>query len=111
VHVCHLCGIAVEHRRRAAAQSSRGCLDRSQVEERRTTALEAEQVLDEWALRVDTVAATLDARTMPVPPAADVLTHESDIAEALGDPTPPEEGWRDAARQLCRSMIRATLSS
>jgi hypothetical protein len=31
---------------------------------------------------------------MPAPPA---LTDGGDIAEALSDPTPPEEGWRDTA--------------
>jgi uncharacterized protein (TIGR03083 family) len=101
--VSHLCGIAVD----ALAGRLSGVPDDSwtagQVDQRRGRPVE--QVLDEWAPQVDVIAAALDARRMPVPPAADVLTHEGDIAEALGDPVPPEQGWRDAARLLCRGTV------
>ncbi|HEY2192735.1 MAG TPA: maleylpyruvate isomerase N-terminal domain-containing protein [Actinomycetospora sp.] len=65
-----------------------------------------EEVLAEWAPHVEAIAAGLDARTIPPPAAADVLVHEGDIAEALADPVPHEDGWRDAARLLCRGKVR-----
>jgi hypothetical protein len=65
-----------------------------------------EEVLDEWAPHVAVIADGLDARRIPPPAAADVLVHEGDIAEALADPVPPEDGWRDAARLFCRGTVR-----
>lgn len=65
-----------------------------------------EEVLEEWAPHVDAIAAGLDSRTIPPPAAADALVHEGDVAEALADPVPPEEGWRDGARLLCRAKVR-----
>jgi uncharacterized protein (TIGR03083 family) len=101
--VSHLCGIAVD----ALDGRLRGVPDDAwtagQVDERR--GVPVVQVLDEWAPRVDVIAGALDARKMPVEVAADVLTHEGDVVEALGDPVPPEEGWRDAARLFCRGVI------
>lgn len=101
--VAHLAGIAVD----ATDGRLRGVPDDAwtagQVEQRRGVPTAA--VLDEWAPRVDAIAAALDARRMPVQMAADVLTHEGDVVEALGDPVPPEDGWRDAARLLCRGVV------
>ncbi len=102
--VSHLCGVAVDltdGRLRALPDDA---WTAGQVERRR--GVPVTQVLDEWASRVDAVAAALDGRRIPAPPAADVLTHEGDITEALGDPVPPEDGWRDAARLLCRGVVR-----
>jgi uncharacterized protein (TIGR03083 family) len=101
--VSHLCGIAVD----ALDGRLRGVPDDAwtagQVDERR--GVPVAQVLDEWAPRVDVIAGALDARKMPVEVAADVLTHEGDVVEALGDPVPPAEGWRDAARLFCRGVV------
>jgi hypothetical protein len=65
-----------------------------------------EEVLEEWSPHVETIAGGLDSRVIPPPAAADVLVHEGDIAEALAGPVPPEEGWRDASRLLCRGKVR-----
>ena len=103
--VAHLAGIAVD----VTEGRLRGIPDDAwtagQVDCRRGVPVRA--VLDEWAPRVEPIAAALDARRMPVQVAADVLVHEGDVVEALGDPVPPEEGWCDAARLLCRGVIGA----
>jgi uncharacterized protein (TIGR03083 family) len=101
--VSHLTGIAVD----VMAGRLRGIPDDAwtadQIARRRDAPVD--QVLDEWASHVDAVATALDARRMPVQVAADLLAHEGDVVEALGDPVPPEEGWRDAARLLCRGVV------
>lgn len=101
--VSHLTGIAVD----IVGGRLRGIPDDAwtagQVDQRR--GVPVERVLDEWAPQVDTIVAALDARRMPVQVAADVLTHEGDVAEALGDPVPPEEGWCEATRLLCRGVV------
>jgi hypothetical protein len=100
----HLCGIAVD----AVAGRISGIPDdewtAGQVDAR--LGVPIEEVLDEWAPHVATIAAGLDDRRIPPPAAADVLVHEGDLAEALADPVPPEDGWRDAARLLCRGKVR-----
>ncbi|MCD2196063.1 maleylpyruvate isomerase N-terminal domain-containing protein [Actinomycetospora endophytica] len=102
--VSHLSGIAVD----IVAGRLRGIPDdewtAGQVDQR--LGVPVEEVLDEWAPHVDTIVAGLDSRAVPPPAAADVLTHEGDIAEALADPMPPEDGWHDASRLLCRGMVR-----
>jgi hypothetical protein len=102
--VSHLSGLAVD----ALAGRLSGIPDdewtAGQVDQR--LGVPVEEVFEEWQPHVETIAAGLDARTIPPSPAADVLTHEGDIAEALADPMPPEEGWRDAARLLCRGTLR-----
>lgn len=101
--VAHLAGIAVdvtEGRLRAVPDDA---WTAGQVEARR--GVPVAEVLDEWAPRVGPVADALDARRMPVQVAADVLTHEGDVVEALGDRVPPDGGWRDAARLLCRGVV------
>ena len=75
-----------------------------QVADRRDRPVE--DVLAEWAAQVDGMAAALDARRLPPNPAVDALAHEGDVAEALGDAVPPEEGWRPAARLICRGVLR-----
>lgn len=101
--VSHLCGIAVD----VVGGRLRGIPDEAwtagQVDERR--GVPVAQLLDEWAPRVDVIASALDARKMPAQVAGDVLTHEGDVVEALGDPVPPEDGWRDAARLFSRNVI------
>ena len=101
--VGHLAGIAVDALSGRLGGIPDDAWTAGQVADRRGVAVE--QVLGEWAARVDAMAAALDTRTMPPNAAADALTHEGDIAEALGDRLPPEEGWRDAARLLCRFIV------
>jgi hypothetical protein len=102
--VSHLAGLADD----IVARRLRGIPDdewtAGQVDQR--LGVPVEEVLDEWAPHVATIADGLDARVIPPPAAADVLVHEGDIAEALADPVPPEDGWRDAARLLCRGKVR-----
>ena len=101
--VSHVCGLAVD----IVDGRLRGMPDDAwtarQVDERR--GVPVVQVLDEWTPRVDTIAGALDARTMPVQVAVDLLTHEGDVVEALGDPVPPSDGWRGAARLIGRSVV------
>ena len=101
--VSHLTGIAVD----IVGGRLRGIPDDAwtagQVDRRR--GVPVERVLDEWAPQVEVIATALDARRMPLQVAADALAHEGDVVEALGDPVPPEDGWRDAARLLCRGVI------
>ena len=101
--VSHVTGIAVDALGGRLGGIPDDAWTAGQVEQRR--GVPAERVLDEWAAQVDTVAAALDARHMPMQMAADLLTHEGDVVEALGDPAPPEEGWRDAVRLLCRGVV------
>lgn len=95
--VSHLSGIAVD----ALAGRLTGIPDDAwtagQVAERADR--RTEDVLDEWAARAEPFAAVVAQRRM-IPPAADVLTHEGDVAEALGDPVPPADGWRPLASGL-----------
>lgn len=103
--VSHLAGLADD----ILAGRLRGIPDdewtAGQVDQR--VGVPVEEVLAQWAPHVEPIASALDAREIPPPPAADVLVHEGDIAEALTDPVPPEDGWRDAARLLCRGSVRA----
>ncbi len=100
----HLCGLAVD----VVAGRMSGIPDdewtAGQVDAR--LGVPVEEVLDEWAPHVATIAKALDDRRIPPPAAADVLVHEGDVAEALADPVPPEDGWGDAARLLCRGKLR-----
>ena len=101
--VSHVCGIAVD----VVGRRLRGIPDDAwtagQVDQRR--GVPVTQVLDEWAGRVDVIARALDARKMPVQVAGDVLTLDGDVVEALGEPVPPADGWREAARLLGRSVV------
>lgn len=74
-----------------------------QVAERADTDLEA--VLAEWTGVVDAVVTALDTRQAPPNIALDVLTHEADVAEALGRPAPPAEAWGLAAQWMARGMV------
>ncbi|MDL5159160.1 maleylpyruvate isomerase N-terminal domain-containing protein [Actinomycetospora termitidis] len=66
-----------------------------------------EDVLDEWAPLVEPMVEGLNGRAMGVPPCADVLVHEGDIAEALADPAPPTEAWAPFAAMVCRGRVRS----
>lgn len=101
--VAHLSGIAVDALSGRLGAVPDAAWTAGQVAERR--GLTVEQVLAEWAGRVDGMVAALDARRMPPNAALDALTHEGDVVEALGDPVPPEEGWREAAGRLGRGVV------
>lgn len=101
--VAHLSGIAVDALAGRLTSIPNDAWTAGQVGERRGTTMP--QVLDEWAAQVDGMVAALDARRMPPNAAADALTHEGDLAEALGDPVPAEDGWREPAGRLCRGVI------
>lgn len=66
-----------------------------------------EDVLAEWAPLVDPMAAGLNDRRIPPPACADLLVHEGDLVEALGDDVPPVEAWGGVAALLCGGRVKA----
>ncbi|WP_433803078.1 maleylpyruvate isomerase N-terminal domain-containing protein [Actinomycetospora sp. CA-084318] len=65
-----------------------------------------EDVLAEWAPLVDPMVAGLNDRVIPPPACADVLVHDGDLVEALGDDVPPAQEWVGVAGLLCGGRVK-----
>ncbi len=65
-----------------------------------------EDVLAEWAPLVVPMVAGLNDRSIPPPACADVLVHEGDLGEALGEAVPPVGEWGDVAALLCGGRVK-----
>ncbi|GAA4823272.1 maleylpyruvate isomerase family mycothiol-dependent enzyme [Actinomycetospora corticicola] len=65
-----------------------------------------EDVLAEWAPLVGPMVAGLNDRTIGPPPCADLLVHEGDLVEALGEAVPPLGEWGAVAGLLCGGRVK-----
>ncbi|GLZ51843.1 maleylpyruvate isomerase N-terminal domain-containing protein [Actinomycetospora sp. NBRC 106378] len=65
-----------------------------------------EDVLAEWAPLVDPMVEALNGRAVGPPPCADLLVHEGDVVEALGDEVPPIGSWGPVATMLCGGWLK-----
>ncbi|MDL5155589.1 maleylpyruvate isomerase family mycothiol-dependent enzyme [Actinomycetospora termitidis] len=63
-------------------------------------------LLAEWDRHVDATADALEDRRVPVTVLGDLLVHEGDLAESLGAPQPPWDGWASTASVLVRQVIK-----